>query len=72
MPKIPRLTPKKVITILKNNGFVLIRTKGSHYIFSNNLSNKIVIVPYHAKNLPIGTLLSILDMAGINRKDIHN
>lgn len=70
MPKIPRLTPKKVITILKDNGFVLVRTKGSHYIFSHKQNNKIVVVPYHSKELPIGTLLSILDMAGLSRKDI--
>ncbi|OGJ01213.1 hypothetical protein A3I95_01050 [Candidatus Nomurabacteria bacterium RIFCSPLOWO2_02_FULL_44_12] len=70
MPKTPRLNSKKVITILKNNGFILSRTKGSHYIFSHPLNNKIVVVPYHTKVLPIGTLLSILDMAGINRKDL--
>ena len=70
MPKVPRLTPKKVIALLKDKGFILARTKGSHYIFTHILKDKIVVVPYHTKELPIGTLLSILDMAGINRKDI--
>jgi len=70
MPKVPRLTPKKVITILKDNGFILKRTKGSHYIFTHLTTNKIVTVPYHSKELPIGTLLSILDMAGIDKKNL--
>ena len=70
MPKIPSLTPKKIIKILKENGFVLKRIKGSHYIFYHPVSHRIVTVPYHSKDLPIGTLLSILDMAGINIRNI--
>ena len=70
MPKTPRLTSKEIISILIKNGFILKRTKGSHYIFYNANNNRIVTVPYHSKNLPIGTLLSILDMAGINRNDL--
>ncbi len=70
MPKLPRLTSKKVIKILEERGFELVRVKGSHHIFTNSKNGKIVTVPVHAKDLPIGTLVSVLNMAGIDRGDI--
>lgn len=42
---------KKVIKILKKNGFILDRSKGSHYIFIHaNYSSKF-IVPIHSKEV---------------------
>jgi predicted RNA binding protein YcfA (HicA-like mRNA interferase family) len=32
MPKLPALTPQKLIKILEQHGFVLDRVKGSHHI----------------------------------------
>ena len=32
MPKLPSLTPKKIIKILESRGFALDRVKGSHHI----------------------------------------
>jgi predicted RNA binding protein YcfA (HicA-like mRNA interferase family) len=70
MPKLKVLTSRKVITLLKKRGFVLARTTGSHYIFFHPLSKRQVTVPYHTKDLPKGTLLSILDMAGIDKREL--
>jgi predicted RNA binding protein YcfA (HicA-like mRNA interferase family) len=36
MPKLPALTPQKVIKILEKRGFVLDRAKGSHLLSSSN------------------------------------
>jgi len=65
MPKIPRLTPKEVIRLLENNGFKLDHVSGSHYVFYCLETKRRVIVPYHSKDLPIGTMKSILSSAGI-------
>jgi predicted RNA binding protein YcfA (HicA-like mRNA interferase family) len=70
MPKLPALTPRKVITILKKNGFILDRTKGSHQIYRNPETKRMAVVPFHRKDLPKGTLLEILRQAGINKEDI--
>lgn len=53
MPKLPSLTPEKVIKILEKGGFVLDRTKGSHHIYYHPDTHKRAVVPLHKKDLPI-------------------
>jgi predicted RNA binding protein YcfA (HicA-like mRNA interferase family) len=65
MPKIPTLTPEKVIRILLKNGFILDHQTGSHRVYYNKETKKRVTVPYHKKELPRGTLISILKEAGL-------
>jgi len=72
MPKIPSLTPQKVIDILTKKGFVLERTKGSHRIYRNPETKKMVVVPFHKRDLPKGTLYEILKQAGISKEEIEN
>jgi len=71
MPKTPSLTPQKVIKLLESRGFVLDRSKGSHQIFIHPETRKRVVVPFHRKDLPIGTLLEILRQAGISKDEIQ-
>lgn len=66
MPKTPSLTPKEILKILLGQGFVVRRTTGSHYILSNSKNKKRIVVPFHNKDLPIGTLKSIFKMAGLD------
>jgi predicted RNA binding protein YcfA (HicA-like mRNA interferase family) len=70
MPKIPSLTPKQVITLLEQYGFQLDHTTGSHYVFYHPQTKKRVTVAYHSKDIPKGTLFSILKQAGITRKEL--
>ena len=70
MPKLPRLTPRKIISILKKNGFVLDHATGSHYVFYHPETKRRVTVAYHSKDVPKGTLLSILKQAGLSSEDI--
>ena len=72
MSKLPPLTSKKLIEILKSFGFQLDHTTGSHFIFYNSKTKKRAVVPYHKKDLPKGTLISILKEAGIARKEIED
>jgi predicted RNA binding protein YcfA (HicA-like mRNA interferase family) len=62
--------PKEIIKILEQNGFTLSRVRGSHHIFYNLTNNKTVIVPLHKNDLPIGTCLSILKQAGLNKNNL--
>ncbi len=70
MSKLSSMNPKKIIKILEKNGFVLDRVKGSHKIYYNEKTNKRVVVPFHKKDLPIGTLFEILRQAGISIKEL--
>lgn len=70
MPKLPSLSPQKLIKILEKKGFKLDRVKGSHHIYYNPDSRKRVVVPVHKKDLPKGTLLEILKQAGIPKDEL--
>ncbi|NEW78288.1 MAG: type II toxin-antitoxin system HicA family toxin [Gelidibacter sp.] len=41
------LSPKHLIKILEQNGFLFKRAKGSHQLYHNSITNKTVIVPIH-------------------------
>ena len=68
--KTPSLTPKEIIRILEKKGFVLDRSGDSHHIFILPDGSKRVIVPLHKKDLPKGTLHSILKQAGIEKNEL--
>lgn len=70
MPKIKTLTSKKIITLLKKNGFQLDHATGSHFIFYHSQKKLRVTVPYHLKDLPKGTLITILKQAGISKEEL--
>jgi len=70
MPKLPILTSENIIKLLKKKGFVLDRVKGGHHIYYNPVTGKRVVVPFHKKDLPKGTLLEILRQAGISKEEL--
>lgn len=49
MPKIPALTAKQVVRILKKAGFVEDRQKGSHLIMINYGTRTRTVVPMHSR-----------------------
>ena len=72
MPKLPSLTPQKIIKVLKKKGFVLDRIKGSHHIYYQQETKRRVVVPLHKRNLPRGTLLEILKQADISKDELSD
>ena len=70
MPKLPVLTCKKLLKVLEKSGFQLDHTTGSHFIFYNKVSKARVTVPSHKRELPKGTLMSILREIGISKKEL--
>ena len=67
MSKMPSLKAREVLQILFSNGFMKIRTSGSHMRFVKG--NRFVAVPFHAsKTIPKGTLNSIIRQSGIPKE----
>lgn len=59
----------ELIKIIKTAGWVEIRQTGSHKIFVHKNFNYSLPVPSHgSKEVPKGTLISILKKAGLNNK----
>jgi predicted RNA binding protein YcfA (HicA-like mRNA interferase family) len=46
------------------------RSKGSHRVYYNFENKRRVILPYHKKDLPKGTLMEILKQAGISKEEL--
>lgn len=60
------LSPDYLIKLLEENGFVFKRSKGSHQVYYNSISNKTIVVPFHnGKDLKKRTFMSIVKQAGI-------
>lgn len=72
MSKLPTLSARKVEKILKKKGFVLDRTKGSHRIYLHPETRRRVVVPFHKRDLPKGTLLEILRQAGVRKNELKD
>ena len=70
MNKLPAVRPREVIRFLEQNGFVLDHASGSHFIFYHPVSRRRAVVPKHHRDIPKGTLLSLLREAGFTRDDI--
>ena len=57
---------KDVIKALENDVWTLVRCSGSHHIYRHDSKQGLVIVPHPKKVIPIGTLKSIENQAGIS------
>jgi len=64
------INAQQVIKILRENGFMLSRQKGSHMIWKNPKSGIIIPVPLHGKSkpIPIGTLIAIIKQSKIPKE----
>ncbi|MEE8435192.1 MAG: type II toxin-antitoxin system HicA family toxin [bacterium] len=65
MKKLPRISGKDCVKILKAAGFLLKRQEGSHMILRRENPFAQVVVPDH-KELDRGTLRSIIRLAGMS------
>jgi len=70
LPKLPSLTPKKVIRILEKHGFQLDHSSGSHMVYYHPEKRRRVTVPFHRRDIPKGTLIAILKQAGIEKEEL--
>ena len=62
------IKPRQIIKVLESKGFEFIRQKGSHRLYRKN--DLRVTVPYHDKDLKLGTLQNILRQSGIKKEEL--
>lgn len=72
MPKLPILTGREIIKALTRAGFEIRNQTGSHVqmVGYTEGSKRLVTVPDHGnKEIPIGTLISIIRQSGLSREE---
>jgi predicted RNA binding protein YcfA (HicA-like mRNA interferase family) len=59
------MNSSKLIRMLEDDGWYEVRVTGSHHHFKHAVKKGLVTVPHPKKDLPIGTVKSILKTAGL-------
>lgn len=59
------MTSREMIKYLERNGFIVVSQNGSHVKMKSNETGRMVIVPYHSKDLKKGMEKAILKQAGL-------
>lgn len=59
------MTSKELIRLLKQDGWEHVATRGSHWHFKHNSKPGKVTVPHPKRDLPLGTVKSVLIQAQI-------
>lgn len=67
--RLPQVKPEQMIRALERLGFVVRRITGSHNIMRHPVTQRIAVVPAHAKDLKRGLVFGILKQAGVSRED---
>ncbi len=71
MPKLPRITPRRLLRILVKLGFYVHHQSGSHVNLRNNFKNHIhIVIPVHSRELAPKTLKLILVQAEVTVEEI--
>lgn len=65
----PTTSSKDIIKRIKEDGWFLVRTEGSHHHFRHDGKKGTVTVPHPKKDLPIKTVKSIFGQAGVENKE---
>jgi predicted RNA binding protein YcfA (HicA-like mRNA interferase family) len=58
------MSSREVVRRLAADGWVLVRTRGSHLQFKHPVKPGLVTVPHPKRDFPIGTLRAIMKQAG--------
>jgi predicted RNA binding protein YcfA (HicA-like mRNA interferase family) len=72
MTKLPRITGRKLIKVLRKHGFVLRRIRGSHYLLEYKDGRKTTVPVHRSEILRPGLLVSILKECDIDTKKLKN
>jgi predicted RNA binding protein YcfA (HicA-like mRNA interferase family) len=60
------MNSSKLIRMLEQDGWREVRVSGSHHHFKHPWKKGLVTVPHPKKDLPVGTVKSILKSAGLD------
>ena len=67
MTRLPTLKSRTIERGLKRAGFLFIRQKGSHRIYSEDKT--LVVLPWHNRDIKKGTLRNIIKCSGLTKKE---
>lgn len=59
------MNSSKLIRMLEEDGWQVVRIKGSHHHMKHPAKPGLITVPHPKKDLPVGTVRSILKTAGL-------
>jgi predicted RNA binding protein YcfA (HicA-like mRNA interferase family) len=68
MPKIYSIRSKEVVRVVKLLNYEFDHATGSHHVYKNLNTNKIIVIPMHNKDLRIGTVKAIIRQLDITQK----
>ncbi|MGM0563662.1 MAG: type II toxin-antitoxin system HicA family toxin [Pseudomonadota bacterium] len=60
------MNSKKLLKILKDNGWEVDRVRGSHHQLKHPFKSGLVTIPHPTKDLPVGTVKMIKKQAGLD------
>ena len=64
--RLPALTAREVVQALQRGGFYVHHVKGGHYSLRHpDRPHLRVVVPFHRRDLPVGTMRAIIRQAGL-------
>ena len=70
MPKLPRLTSRKVLAALLRAGFYVHHQTGSHVNLKHKIKSDVhVVIPRHNRDLALSTLKSIIKQLGLKLEE---
>ena len=70
MPKLPRLTSRKVLAALLRAGFYVHHQTGSHINLRHKIKSDIhVVIPKHNRDLALSTLKSVIVQSGLKLEE---
>ncbi|MCB0062345.1 MAG: type II toxin-antitoxin system HicA family toxin [Caldilineaceae bacterium] len=69
MPRLPMVTPREMIALLQQLGFIIDHQTGSHVVLRRESDGLRVVVPWHNRDLGRGLTLRIIKSAGLSRDD---
>jgi len=69
--KYPVLNASEVTRVLRRNDFSLIGQSGSHQKWRHQNGRQVIVPMHGSKNIPIGTLKSIIDGSGLQVDDFR-
>jgi len=68
--KLPQLTARELIAILRRHGFEIDRQSGSHAILIHENGRRVTVPVHSGRTIGKGLLRSIMNDAGLTREDL--
>jgi len=71
LARLPGVRPQELIRALEKTGFEFVRQTGSHRTFENAITDRMVTVPVHPRELPRWLLKKIIKDAGLTEEEFR-